>query len=303
VPGIDKGHNLIRIFPVPFFSGAPLAILIGKEDNLPEFKIHTALQTFYAMILSTLSATLASIADETRQKALGRMTHELEVPVVAIRGAVQSIQENNEACNLFDEDYPGDIWSWTNLMECLIENADVYRYVRGGGFKLSFSKVLLFKDVLASAKRQIKLLLDNRNFKGDRITSRGFDHIPKLWLDKNRFQQVMFNLLANSIKFANPNPDMFRVEIEAVEKGKNFIIYFRDWGPGISEDDKERVFDEEYRGQNAIQSNVTGQGLGLWIVRQIIEKHGGSIRVSNFYQPTEFEIELPEWRAHLKSDA
>lgn len=291
---IDKKLSLIRLFPIPFFPNASLSVLIGyKKDNPPVNQLNTALGVFYTIILSTFSATLASIAEEARERALGRMTHEFEVPLNAIRGATESIQDSQKACELLDEDYPSDIWSWTELLERLIENADVYRYLRRQTFDLYYEKVFLLKDVIAPTVRQVKLICENRFFSPDKITYKDIKIIPWLWLDRNRFQQVLFNLLSNSIKYAFNDPSIFRVEIVAEEKGDRFYIYIRDWGQGIHAEERERIFEEEYRGTAGINANVSGQGLGLWIVRQIIEKHGGKIRVSNLFAPTEFEIVLP----------
>ena len=121
---------------------------------------------------------------------------------------------------------------------------------------------------------------------------RGF---PRLWLDRNRFQQVMFNLLSNAIKYAFDDPRAFAVQIDGAIEPTGFVIWFRDWGPGIKAGTESKVFEEGFRGEGAIGKNVTGQGLGLWIVRQIVEKHGGAIEVTSIKQPTEFTIQLPRW--------
>jgi len=60
---------------------------------------------------------------------------------------------------------------------------------------------------------------------------------------------------------------------------------------------EDRIFEEGVRGDNAMRVHVTGQGLGLSIVRQVIERHRGTIRVTNLQLPTEFTIELPYWLA------
>ncbi len=305
---INKEHNLIQAFPVPYFPDATVVVLVGYSEynflhsieNRPYEQLREASKIFYALILSTFSATLANIAEERRQKALGRMAHELRVPIFAIQGAADSIIDAVGTKPIFDQDYPGDIFSWAELMTRIIENADVYRYIHKHELEIIPERVFLLTDVITSAVRQVKLLLKARNFSPNRITYIGFEGIPELWLDRNRFQQVMFNILANSIKYAYEDPEVFDVEIEAVEKGEHFYIYIRDWGTGIEESEKEKIFEEEFRSAKAIDMNVTGQGLGLWIVRQIIEKHGGKIRVSGIYQPTELEIQLPYWLTSRK---
>jgi signal transduction histidine kinase len=102
---------------------------------------------------------------------------------------------------------------------------------------------------------------------------------------------VVFNLLSNAIKYAGKDPTAFRVEIEG--DAANLVIKLRDWGIGIRPGTEEIIFEEGVRGEAAAQMDVSGQGLGLWVVRVIVEAHGGEIRVTNLRFPTEFEIRLP----------
>jgi signal transduction histidine kinase len=307
---LNRQRALVRLFPVPFFPQATLAVLVGyREDNPltsvengPHGDLSIALQGFYAVVLSALSATLASLADERRDRALGRLTHEFEVPIIAIRGATQSIMDTPGVSKLLKQDYPGDIWSWTDLMGRLIDNADVYRYMHTGTLEIVPTRVFLLTDVIAPAIRQIKLLLDERHFSPKALIYRGFEQLPALWLDRNRFQQAIFNLLSNAVKYAFHDPAAFRIEIEGKKYDGGFQIYARDWGSGIEAGYQERVFEEEFRGGSALQNNVAGQGLGLWIVRNIILRHGGRIVVSSLRFPTEFEITLPYWLASRGPD-
>jgi signal transduction histidine kinase len=236
------------------------------------------------------------LVQERRVKAVGRLTHELKVPLVAIRGAAEFMMRVPRINEFFDYDYPGDIWSWTELMGRLIDNADALRYsAEGMQIRPSLARTYLLRDVIAPAIRQARLLLKDRGFSSQNIkyNKESFMSIPRLWLDRNQFQQVAFNLLSNAIKYAYDDPDAFRVEIAASEDVKEFVIWFRDWGPGIESDMEEVIFEEGFRGQHAVENNVAGQGLGLWVARQIIEGHGGTIEATSPRWPTEFTISLP----------
>ena len=244
--------------------------------------------------VSVTEATADHVEAKLR-RILGRMTHEFRGPITAIKAATESIIETPNSKTFFDFDYPGDIWSWTELMIRVIANVDAYRVLQEGEIDIRPEKVLLLADVIAPAIRQVRLLLNARGFSPRHITYRGFEKIPTLWLDRNRVQQVIFNLLSNSIKYAYDDPRAFKVEIEGINRGEYLYIHVRDWGTGIKSEEIERVFEEEFRSVTSIDMNVTGQGLGLWIVRQIIEKHGGTVHVLNLHCPTEIEIRLP-WR-------
>jgi signal transduction histidine kinase len=233
------------------------------------------------------------VAEERREKALGRLTHELKVPIVTIRGAAEFMMRTPGVNNFFDYDYPGDIWSWTELMGRLIDNAEAVRYA-SEGMQIKKSQTRLLANVIAPAIKQVNLLLRERTFSRSNIeySKESFSAFPLLWVDRNGFQQVIFNLLSNAIKYAYDDPEAFRVEIEGDES--EFVILFRDWGPGIKLGTEERIFEEGFRCEDAVERNVAGQGLGLWIVRQIVERHGGTIEVTNLMWPTEFRISLPQ---------
>jgi len=253
--------------------------------------------SFYAEALSDITSVLSMVLAmhavmERREKELGRLTHELKGPLVAIRGATQFMKRTPGTSNFFAFDYPGDIWSWTELMGRLIDNADQWRH-SSEVIQIKPTRTYLLTDVIAPTIKQVDILLRERRFSPMNIeyTKEEFQRFPPLWIDCSGFQQVMFNLLSNSIKYAFNDPNSFNIEIEG--DGEQLKIWFRDEGPGIEDGTEEAIFEEGFRGKKAIQTNVTGQGLGLWVSRRIIERHGGKIWVSNLKWPTEFTISLP----------
>ncbi len=116
------------------------------------------------------------------------------------------------------------------------------------------------------------MLLEEREFHPRDIKYGTFEQIPKLWIDRNQFQQVIFNLISNAIKHCYSDPSSFQVEILGKKVDHEFVVQIRDWGPGISSEMKDIIFEEGVRTSDAIQRNITGQGLGLLVVREIIRK-------------------------------
>jgi PAS domain S-box-containing protein len=106
--------------------------------------------------------------------------------------------------------------------------------------------------------------------------------------DRPRVEQVAGNLLANAIKYGQGRPIDVRVEAE----GRTARLLVRDRGVGIAADDQARIFDRFERAVSA--RHFGGLGLGLWIVRQVVEAHGGRIRVQSAPgEGAEFTVELP----------
>lgn len=104
---------------------------------------------------------------------------------------------------------------------------------------------------------------------------------------------MVYNLLVNSIKYAEKDPKKFRIRLEATEEKTTFTIKFKDWGIGIKEEDKEKIFREGFRSREAIAKEA-GLGLGLAISKEIMKRLGGDLILHRLSKPTEFYVILPK---------
>lgn len=244
---------------------------------------------------------------EDRLQGISRVAHELKTPVNGLRQEVRSAQ-------LIARDYLGDslserdrrefeksfsdVYALTDLAVRYVDNARLYGF--GGLIPYEFSQVGLIGEVIAPAIDQIGFLLSEAGFDKESIWYPDIkgprDPIPRLWLDKPKFQQVFFNLLSNAIKYAIPSRATFRVEITFSETPTDFLIFVSDWGVGIVDEYTEQIFDEGVRGAPGQQKHIQGLGIGLHVVRQVVEGHKGRIRVvpGKSSNPTTFEISLPK---------
>ncbi len=112
-------------------------------------------------------------------------------------------------------------------------------------------------------------------------------------VDPLRLEQVVANLLDNAIKYS---PDGGQIDVELREdQGGSATIAVRDRGLGIPIEDREHIFDRFYQGHDRTSlTGIAGMGLGLYISRQIIELHGGTIRAE--FPPgggTRFVVRVP----------
>ena len=237
------------------------------------------------------------LSDERRVRAVATLIHELRNPLEAIKGAVDCMYEDFDEKGIthtqfFTRNWTGDVLIWSDLMLRLLHNAD-FSDAQAPVY-LEPSLTLLRADVTAPAVRQISLYLRQRSFQSTAINYGLFNGVPRLWLDKGRFMQIVFNMLSNAIKYADPDPSKFRVNIDGWQAGKYYLIVFQDWGTGIPNGIRESIFNEGTRGPDSRNLDVAGQGFGLWIVRRIVEAHGGTVKVTRLKDPTEFTIFLPE---------
>lgn len=113
----------------------------------------------------------------------------------------------------------------------------------------------------------------------------------EVWFDRDRFQEIVENLISNSVKYNKPEG---KVEITLEQKGDRFHLTVADTGIGIPEKEQNRVFQKFFRAANALQSDTEGSGLGLYVVKSYVEKWGGTIWFeSKEGVGTQFHIDLP----------
>jgi hypothetical protein len=93
--------------------------------------------------------------------------------------------------------------------------------------------------------------------------------------DRLRIEQVLTNLISNAIKYAAGQP----IQVSAARDGDMAVVQVRDRGPGVPEDQLSRIFERFERA--ASKRHYGGMGLGLYVARQIVEAHGGTIAAAN----------------------
>ncbi len=109
--------------------------------------------------------------------------------------------------------------------------------------------------------------------------------------DSERLRQVFDNLLRNAIKYS-PNGEPIRVDVR--RDGESYTASVTDRGIGIPEDERERLFDRFSRGSNARRAKISGTGIGLFIVKMIVERHAGDVGVeSKVGEGSRFYVRLP----------
>jgi PAS domain S-box-containing protein len=120
-----------------------------------------------------------------------------------------------------------------------------------------------------------------------------------LWIaaDRDEIQRVFQNLVSNAIKYNRPQGE---IEIKACSAGRFAQISIRDTGIGMTGEEQERLFEEFFRAKNAFTRQISGTGLGLTIVKKIIDAYAGRIEVQSTYQVgTTFMVYLPMVQVNL----
>ncbi len=237
------------------------------------------------------------IAYQDRRMSVARIIHELGSPVNSMSHAISSFSrdikslmqnENNE----FRFDYTKDINMLLDLMKRIVKSVNIYGLTKPE-LELQIRSVWFMGDVVAPLVNLIRYVIEERGFDPGKISYDNFHSIPKLYIDTSLFQQVMFNLLSNSIKYSFKDKSLFEIRVSAEREKDYYVISVEDKGPGIFPDFEEGIFEEGQRGPESINKVVFGLGIGLSVVQRIVEAHGGFVRVTKNYDPTTISIFLP----------
>jgi signal transduction histidine kinase len=294
----DTSHLLMPVYRLTVPSAEVIGLIWARGRIQPSPGAPAEFAVSDELVLDAIQSALSSHLDriataERRSIATSRIRHELREPINVTVGATALMKRELARKNVvLDYDYLGDIEGYMELMGALIAKSSFLRLATGLVLNRSRS-VLLLRDVVAPTVRQLRVKLRERRFSPDHVNFGSLMKIPPLFIDKARFQQVVFNLLGNAIKVAFEDPETFFIEILGEESHEGFVLRFRDYGLGIDPGMEEAIFLEGVRGPSAYQQNIEGDGIGLWLVREIVNAHGGKAFVSSRRGPTEITLVLP----------
>lgn len=254
-----------------------------------------------ALIAELETATANS--DEARRKAeeanlaksrfLATMSHELRTPLNAILGFSEVMKNEifGAHANAAYKEYSADIHgSGQHLLELINEILDLSR-IEAGKYELN-EEALSLAGVVEDCRHMLNL---RAKAKGQTIRQAVEPDLPKVWADERAIRQVVLNVLSNAIKFT-PQGGEITIKIGWTANGGQYVSVI-DTGPGIPEEEIPVVLQTFGRGSLAIKTAEQGSGLGLPIVKGLIDLHGGGFHLKSKPRAgTEVTITLPAER-------
>ena len=217
------------------------------------------------------------------------ISHELRTPLTLILGpAKQLLDENNNATDYEKSRYNLIYQNASRLLNLVNQVLD-FRKAQSGELKLKVSKT----DILAYSKNifdSFKEMAYNKKIKLNFIAKA---EDIKGWVDNDKYDKILYNLLSNALKFTNKygNVDLFIRLKNSTEE--ILILEVIDDGIGIPLKSQEKIFKRFYQATNS-KANNTGSGIGLSLVKSLVALHKGSITVeSTLGKGSTFKVEIP----------
>ncbi|MCK5259300.1 MAG: PAS domain-containing sensor histidine kinase, partial [Thermoplasmatales archaeon] len=198
--------------------------------------------------------------------------HELKSPVTPIKGYLDLIISDTEASEKVKNWASISLRNSERLLRLVNDILDVSR-LDSDTMRFDMEK-LNTADILNEIAEDMKLAVENKNLEFKIHIS---DDLPHILGDRCRLLQVLRNIIGNAIKFT----DNGYISIEAKREGDYVLISVEDTGTGISNEESKKIFTKFYQAYTGNDRNNEGTGLGLFICREIIEKHNGKIWVES----------------------
>jgi two-component system, cell cycle sensor histidine kinase PleC len=238
----------------------------------------------------------AEAASMAKSRFLATMSHELRTPLNAILGFSEIMKEEilGPMVNPTYKAYARDInESGQHLLNLINEILDLSR-IEAGRYELHEEPVVL-KDIAEECERLLRIRAESKAL---RIVENFTPNLPRLWADERAVRQVCLNLLSNAIKFT-PSEGEVVVKVGVNAKGEQFLSV-KDSGPGIADEEIPMVMSAFGQGAASHDSAEGGSGLGLPIVKGLMELHGGAFELrSRLREGTDAIVTFPRERIML----
>lgn len=224
-----------------------------------------------ATSINRLSQDLERLKNE-RNEFLGSISHELRTPLTYMKGYTDIISRKN--ISMTDRDkYIKIIQEETEHLTDLINNLFELARIDHNEFDIRKESVV-YGDLIAIVLARIHPALKQKNIK---LTFNCPENLIVM-VDPARMQQVLLNILDNAIKYT---PEERHITMAVIQKKNEILTTISDTGDGIPEKDVPFIFERLYRAEKSRSRASGGSGLGLTIAKEIVELHGGEIRVES----------------------
>lgn len=228
------------------------------------------------------------VREEYRREYLGNVSHELKTPLFTVQGYLSTLLDGAMDDKKIRKKYLERAEKGVERLVYIVEDLDMISKLEMGDVNLELSQFNIV-DLVQSVFDLLEMTADKKNI--ILMFDRKYSKAINVFADQEKIQQVISNLIVNSIKYGKENGTT-EVTIEDLVNEK-LIVRVRDNGEGIEKQYIPRLFERFFRVDKSGARSEGGSGLGLSIVKHIIEAHGEKIYVeSEFGKGSEFSFTL-----------
>lgn len=262
----------------------------NKITSVDSIKLSKSLSDLEGNIKAMLKRTQKDTSNmeklaEARSDFLGYVSHEIRTPIFTIKGYLETLMNGAIDDPKVNRAFIKKAIHHSDNLNNLLNNLIDISMIESGQLNLSFRFFNLFnfldeiisEFIQSGLKDNIEIILHD------------FSKNTEVFGDKEKLKQVFVNLIGNAIKYTEEG----KVDISIVDKNKSVLIKIKDTGLGIGEKEMQRIFERFFRSERERLNSIPGSGLGLSIVKHILEAHNSTISVkSRIGKGSEFSFKL-----------
>ncbi len=291
--------------PLDFYKGMWNTIKYEKRPFFGEIKNKRKSGEFYQAVASVSpvlnekgdvmffvgierDVTKERAIDKSKSEFVSLASHQLRTPLSAINWYTEMLMDEDVGkLNTKQRDYLKEIYNSSKRMTDLVGSLLNVSRIDLGTFAIEPKPT----DIVEIVKSVIKELSHQIKKKKQKIKEEYDTKIGLLNVDPNLMRIVFQNLISNSVKYTPPSGE---VDVKIKKEGDDIIVSVSDTGYGIPKSQQSRIFEKFFRADNVREIETDGNGLGLYMVKEIVEKSGGSIRFeSEENKGTKFFVSIP----------
>ena len=233
--------------------------------------------------------------DETKSRFFANLSHEFRTPLMLIRGPLEQLMEdksNGKNIERFKMIYRN-----TENLKTLIDQLLELTQLEAASILLKAKKQNLLKHLQGLAYT-FKELADDKNI---HLSFNSSEDSLTTWIDSDKMEKIINNLLSNSLKFTSNGGDVSIDVVKIILDEKEYAeIKISDTGIGIPAEKLDRIFDRFYQIDDSNQRTYGGSGIGLALVKELVDLHNWNISVtSKINKGTQFSLRIPLWDSYL----
>ncbi|MCR5101641.1 MAG: HAMP domain-containing histidine kinase [Butyrivibrio sp.] len=220
------------------------------------------------------SADEKIVREKQNKELISNISHDLKTPITAIKGYSQGLLEGVADTPERQQKYIRTIYSKANDMNNLINELTLYSSIDNNRIPYNFTRINV-ADYFGDCIEEVGVDMENKNIKLNysNLTT------PETLIvaDPEQLKRVINNIINNSVKYLGREDGTGIIDIRILDEVDSIRVEIEDNGKGIAQKDISSIFDRFYRTDSSRNSKQGGSGIGLSIVKKIIEDHGGYI--------------------------
>ena len=218
------------------------------------------------------SMTEANENEQRSKELISNISHDLKTPITSIKGYVEGIMDGVADTPEKMDKYIRTIYNTSNELDRLINELTFYSGIDCDRIPYHFHRMNV-NEFFQDCVEEVGLDLESKNITFD--FSNFVEHDTQIIADPEQLRKVISNIVGNSVKYLDKEDG--RIDIRILDEIDSIRVEIEDNGKGISQRDLGRIFERFYRTDSSRNSTKGGSGIGLSIVKKIIEDHGGYI--------------------------